>query len=196
MSLHPDTLERLGALRSNMPRRAALATAAGVAGAAMIPATAEAHGPKRRPFGGPYYVLAEAPYGPHLMTFHDDGTMTSTNPTNVQDGPSASVKVTDSLGMGLWRWDDRYHVLITMVQENANQPARTRSVRLHVSARVKVDREGNFAGPAIAELLAMVDDSAIVEAVVEHPRSYLQGRKLVERFDKLDREDRRYLWAG
>ncbi len=188
------TTETLDRLKGNMPRRAALATAAGVAGGVMIPAVAEANGPKRRPFGGAYYVLAEAPYGPHLMTFHDDGTMTSTNPSNVQDGPTAGVKVTDSLGMGTWRWiGHRHHVLITMVQENALQPARARGPRLHVSARVEVDREGNFAGPAIAELLLMVEDSATMAEVLEANRSHLQGRKLEERFTRLSSADRRYL---
>lgn len=44
-----------------------------------------------------------APYAPHLFTFHADGTMTTTNPTNVQeraDRPHGGTN--DSLGMGLW----------------------------------------------------------------------------------------------
>jgi hypothetical protein len=187
-----DTMEKL----SNMPRRAVLAAGAAVAGGGLAlvgPQEAVEASERRRPFGGAYYVLADAPYGPHLMTFNADGTMTSTNPTNVQDGPAASVKVTDSVGMGSWRYDGREHVLITMVQENANQPARDRSLRLHVSARVKISRDGDFEGPAIAELLAMDGDSKRTDSVVEANRSYLQGSKLRERFAHLAPADRKYL---
>ncbi len=44
-----------------------------------------------------------APYEPHLFTFHTDGTMSTTNPTNVQESASAPRGGTnDSVGMGAW----------------------------------------------------------------------------------------------
>jgi len=186
-------------------RRRAL-VAAGLGGAVALAApvsAAEAAGPawdrkhKIRAFGGVYYVQAQAPYVPHLMTFHDDGTMTSTNPTNVQDGPNAGVKVTDSLGMGTWRWmrlQDGWRVLITMVQENALQPARARGPRLHVTALVDVLAQGDeFDGPAVAELLEMQEQGPRVVSVIEAPHSHLTGWRLQERVDQLSRDDRRYL---
>jgi len=187
-------------------RRAALgALGGGAVALATMPKPAMAAKPerRRRPFGGAYYVYAEAPYVPHLMTFNADGTMTSTNPHMVQaqvdvgagDGKPYVVGTTDSLGMGMWRWDDDRHVLITMVQENAAQPSRTRAPRLHVTARVRVGEGGSFAGPAIAELLDMDGDGARVLGVVEAVRSHLMGWRLAERVSQLSRDDRKYLYG-
>src|ERR1044072_174544 len=53
---------------------------------------------------GVWEVDADAPYRPHLFTFHEDGTMTTTNPTNVQENPASPHGGTnDSLGMGAWK---------------------------------------------------------------------------------------------
>src|SRR6185369_17614378 len=53
---------------------------------------------------GVWEVTAVAPYAPHLFTFHSDGTMTSTNPANVQENPAKPHGGTnDSLGMGEWK---------------------------------------------------------------------------------------------
>src|SRR5437773_1333668 len=53
---------------------------------------------------GVWEVDAAAPYRPHLFTFHEDGTMTTTNPTNVQEDAGALHNGTnDSLGMGVWK---------------------------------------------------------------------------------------------
>lgn len=192
-----------------MPRRPVLAAGGAVVagGLAALGAGERVEAsPKVRRFGGAYYVQAEAPYVPHLMTFHDDGTMLSTNPTNVQSVVALETDAgsilgaqllgtTDSVGMGTWRWDDRNHVLITMVQENANQPERTRGARLHVSARVRVYPGGDeFDGPAIAELLVMQEQGPRVVKVEGAVRSHLTGWRLPERFDQLSREDRRWLW--
>src|SRR5689334_7130200 len=53
---------------------------------------------------GVWEVDAAAPYRPHLFTFNSDGTMLSTNPTNVQENPASPHGGTnDSVGMGVWK---------------------------------------------------------------------------------------------
>lgn len=135
---------------------------------------------RAHPIVGAWYVDAVAPYRPHLFTFIEtnpgEGLVFSTNPTNVQDGPNASIAVTDSVGMGHWR-AERGKVVGTMWQENALQPARTRGPRLavtfvvEVQARVYGSRE--FSGPGVAELIDPVDGQ-----VIEKPDTYLNGRRL------------------
>jgi len=104
---------------------------------------------------GAWEVDADAPYRPHLFTFHADGTMTSTNPTNVQENVSRPHGGTnDSLGMGVWKvvqdGSDRY-VVGTFEELNAfadnHQPTDT----LSVSFRVELTNNGDgFDGPASA----------------------------------------------
>jgi hypothetical protein len=132
------------------------------------------------PIVGAWYVDAVAPYRPHLVTFVETepgrGVLIFSNPTNVQDGPNASIKVTDSTGHGHWRVA-RGLVVGTMWQENALQPARTRGPRLavtfklNVQARVYGSRE--FSGPGIAELLDL--DGELIEPAQP---TYLTGRRL------------------
>lgn len=104
---------------------------------------------------GVWEVDAVAPYRPHLFTFHADGTMTTTNPTNVQENPSAPHGGTnDSLGMGVWRVEkkgnDRY-VVGTFEQLNAFADNHQPTDKLSVSFKVKLTNGGNgFDGPASA----------------------------------------------
>jgi hypothetical protein len=54
-----------------------------------------------------------APYRDHLVTFHDDGTLDITNPTNVQqEAPGYGAGTTDSKGSGQWRWDAKRHAVV------------------------------------------------------------------------------------
>jgi hypothetical protein len=54
-----------------------------------------------------------APYRDHLVTFHRDGTLDITNPTNVQqEAPGYGAGTTDSKGSGQWRWDAKRHAVV------------------------------------------------------------------------------------
>lgn len=96
-----------------------------------------------------------APYEPHLFTFHVDGTMSTTNPTNVQEDPSAPHGGTnDSVGMGKWKFmkqNGQRFIVGTFEQLNAFADDHTPTDKLLVSFKIKVDGD-TFAGPAIAEL--------------------------------------------
>lgn len=63
-----------------------------------------------------------APYSPHLMQFHREGTVLMTNPTNVQERNGQGT--TDSVGMGAWA-ARQGQARFTVVQRNATQPADT-----------------------------------------------------------------------
>ena len=69
----------------------------------MIPAAAE-------PIVGSWSLdVNGAPYGPHLIQFHADGTLTISNPTDVQSkaGKDGSPGTWDSPGYGAWQpWHD------------------------------------------------------------------------------------------
>lgn len=104
---------------------------------------------------GVWEVDAAAPYRPHLFSFHADGTMTSTNPTNVQENalqPHGGTN--DSLGMGVWKevdhGQDRY-IVGTFEELNAFADNHQPTDKLSVSFKVKVGGDGNsFDGPASA----------------------------------------------
>ncbi len=105
---------------------------------------------------GVWEVDAAAPYRPHLFSFHADGTMTSTNPTNVQENVAQPHGGTnDSLGMGVWevkkQGNDRF-IVGTFEELNAfadnHQPTDT----LSVSFKVKLGDSNQFDGPALAKL--------------------------------------------
>jgi hypothetical protein len=104
---------------------------------------------------GVWEVDAAAPYRPHLFSFHADGTMTTTNPTNVQENPAAPHGGTnDSLGMGVWKvqkhGNDRF-VVGTFEQLNAFVDNRQPTDKLSVSFKVKLSSNGqHFDGPASA----------------------------------------------
>jgi hypothetical protein len=87
---------------------------------------------------GAWEVDAEgAPYRPHLFVFHDDGTMLTTNPTNVQENPSAPHGGTnDSVGMGVW--------------EVLNEGGQKYVVGTFEQLNAFADDGDDFAGPAFA----------------------------------------------
>lgn len=105
---------------------------------------------------GAWFVDAVgAPYVPHLFTFNSDGTMLTTNPTNVQENPAQPHGGSnDSVGMGTWKVESsngQKYVVGTFKQLNANagdhQPADTLSVTF------KLTMNGDqFDGPAQAKL--------------------------------------------
>ncbi len=104
---------------------------------------------------GVWEVDADAPYRPHMFTFHADGTMTTTNPTNVQENalqPHGGTN--DSLGMGVWKavdhGQDRY-IVGTFEQLNAFADNHQPTDKLSVSFKVRVSGDSNsFDGPASA----------------------------------------------
>lgn len=106
---------------------------------------------------GVWEVDAAAPYRPHLFTFHQDGTMTTTNPTNVQENPAQPHGGTnDSLGMGVWEIikdrNGRY-VVGTFEQLNAFADNHKPTDKLSVSFKVKLSNNGSgFDGPATAKV--------------------------------------------
>jgi len=106
---------------------------------------------------GVWEVDAAAPYRPHLFSFHADGTMTSTNPTNVQENPAAAHGGTnDSLGMGVWKvqkqGNNRF-VVGTFEELNAFADNHQPTDKLAVSFKVKLTGNGDkFDGPATAKV--------------------------------------------
>ena len=104
---------------------------------------------------GVWVVDADAPYRPHQFTFHADGTMTTTNPTNVQENVGQPHGGTnDSLGMGVWKvvkdGNDRY-VVGTFEQLNAYADNHQPTDKLSVSFKVELTNAGDgFDGPASA----------------------------------------------
>jgi hypothetical protein len=103
---------------------------------------------------GAWEVDAEgAPYRPHLFVFHEDGTMLTTNPTNVQEDPTAPHGGTnDSVGMGVWRVENeggQKYVVGTFEQLNAFADDHTPADKLSVTFKLSVDGD-EFSGPAFA----------------------------------------------
>lgn len=97
-----------------------------------------------------------APYAPHLFTFNEDGTMLTTNPTNVQEDPAAPHGGTnDSVGMGAWKFkkvhghDSVY--IGTFYQLNANADDHTPTDSLEVTFKIKVTGD-TFDGVALARV--------------------------------------------
>jgi len=106
---------------------------------------------------GAWEVDAAAPYRPHLFTFHADGTMTSTNPTNVQESPDRPHGGTnDSLGMGSWRLEkqgEARYVVGTFWELNALADSHQPTDTLKVSFKVQLTNDGaGFDGPAVVHI--------------------------------------------
>jgi hypothetical protein len=106
---------------------------------------------------GAWEVDADAPYRPHLFTFHSDGTMSSTNPTNVQESLTALGGGTnDSVGMGAWKvtTEGNDHFVVGTFEElNAVATTHLPTDTLSVSFKVKLSADGKtFDGPASAKL--------------------------------------------
>lgn len=110
---------------------------------------------------GVWEVDAAAPYRPHLFTFHQDGTMTTTNPTNVQESASQPHGGTnDSLGMGVWKLvkeQDQSYIEGTFEQLNAFADNHQPTDKLSVSFKIHLTNSDNgFDGPASARVGADV----------------------------------------
>ena len=104
---------------------------------------------------GVWEVTAVAPYAPHLFTFHDDGTMSSTNPTNVQEGTAKPHGGTnDSVGMGEWKEIQKgknKYIVGTFEELNALADTHQPTDKLSVSFKVQLTNHGDgFDGPASA----------------------------------------------
>src|SRR5258706_13835984 len=117
--------------------------------------TSAVGGQEEKDIVGVWEVDADAPYRPHLFTFHEDGTMTTTNPTNVQENAAAPHGGTnDSLGMGVWKvtkQDSQTFVVGTFEQLNACADNHQPTDKLSVSFKVQVTDNGDgFDGPASA----------------------------------------------
>jgi len=112
---------------------------------------------------GAWEVTADAPYPPHLFMFNSDGTMLSTNPTNVQEKATAfHGGVNDSVGMGRWKVvednGDKYvegtfEELNAFVDNHAPGPLLTVSFKIHVA-----DDGKSFDGPAVATVVGVETD--------------------------------------
>jgi len=115
---------------------------------------------------GVWEVDADAPFRSHLFTFHEDGTMTTTNPTNVQEDASDPHGGTnDSLGMGAWKVEVsngvRY-VVGTFWQLNAFADTHEQTDTLKVTFKVQLtDGGAKFDGPAVVHLGSLTVSSHI-----------------------------------
>lgn len=101
-----------------------------------------------------------APYRDHLVTFHSDGTLDITNPTNVQqEAPGYGPGTTDSKGSGQWRWDAKRHAVVWwFIELNSDaithQPAE--STKIVFITRFEGGRLlGNWAGGGRTGTIAM-----------------------------------------
>lgn len=113
---------------------------------------------------GVWEVTAVAPYAPHLFTFHSDGTMTSTNPTNVQENSAKPHGGTnDSLGMGEWQQVQKgknTYIVGTFEELNALADNHQPTDKLSVSFKVQLTNHGDgFDGPASATVGSETDPS-------------------------------------
>jgi len=108
---------------------------------------------------GAWEVDADAPYRPHLFTFSADGNMFTTNPTNVQENPTANHGGTnDSVGMGQWKVvseNGTKYVVGTFEQLNAFADNHQPTDKLSVSFKVTVDGD-SFDGPGVVHLGSFV----------------------------------------
>lgn len=126
-------------------------------GWALTGSRATADNSEQKSIEGVWLVDADAPFRPHLFTFHSDGTMTSTNPTNVQENPAAPHGGTnDSLGMGSWKLqkvNDTDYFVGTFWELNAFADNHQSTDTLKVSFKVQLTNNGQgFAGPAVVHL--------------------------------------------
>lgn len=91
-----------------------------------------------------------AKYADHLFEFNSDGTMLSTNPTDVQLDPTAANGGTnDSVGMGAWRDIGYNQFSYRFIERNANAADHTPAGDLVVTGVITV-RGNSFRGTAAA----------------------------------------------
>lgn len=115
---------------------AAVALTAPITALQMLPAGADSSSTHRTsPVVGTWLGdVHGAQYEPHLLQFHADGTMISSNPSNVQERADGTG-VNDSTGQGVWHME-RGRVVGTFVELNASQathqPVDTLTVRFTI----------------------------------------------------------------
>jgi hypothetical protein len=104
---------------------------------------------------GAWEVQAQgAPYEPHLFIFHADGTMLTTNPTNVQENSAkAHGGTNDSVGMGAWTCSqgDTPEIVGTFYQLNANADDHSPTDNLSVTFRITASKD-SFTGKAAVKV--------------------------------------------
>ncbi|CAM5461116.1 hypothetical protein MAUB1S_07761 [Mycolicibacterium aubagnense] len=114
---------------------------------------------------GAWEVQAQgAPYEPHLFIFHADGTMITTNPTNVQENPARPHGGTnDSLGMGTWTCTTGKmpEIIGTFYQLNANADDHKPTDKLSVTFKIKATQDA-FTGVAAVR----VGETAVPDATL------------------------------
>lgn len=144
---------------------AALVLAAGAA------QNATAAGCEQKQLVGAWQVTADgAPYQPHLFIFHADGTMLTTNPTNVQESATkAHGGTNDSVGMGAWKCirGKTPSIVGTFMQLNANADDHTPTESLSVTFRITTSKDG-FSGKA-----------AVKVGDIQVPGATLTGKRIV-----------------
>lgn len=92
---------------------------------------------------GAWYVDAVgAPFAPHAMLFHDDGTVEITNPD--------AAEATNSSSDGMGAWIERHHQIVGQFLEvNADKATNKFTTNLIVTFTLTVDGD-SFSGPANA----------------------------------------------
>lgn len=168
LDLRPDT-RTIRALKQGESMKKTMITALAAAtivtagfGVTALRGTASADYPSD--IVGTWEVTAVAPYAPHLFTFNRDGTMLSTNPTNVQESATKPDGGTnDSVGMGEWRvvtlQSGRY-IEGTFEELNALADTHQPTDKLSVSFKVALsDNDMTFDGPASATVGSETDPS-------------------------------------
>jgi hypothetical protein len=104
---------------------------------------------------GAWEVSADgAPYQPHLFIFHADGTMITTNPTNVQeDAAKPHGGTNDSLGMGIWECVEGKtpSIVGTFMQLNANAGDHKPTDSLSVTFKITASKDA-FNGKAAVKV--------------------------------------------
>lgn len=109
-----------------------------------------------------------APFEPHLFIFHSDGTMNTTNPTNVQeDAAKPHGGTNDSLGMGVWTCgkNGTSEIVGTFSQLNANADDHKPTDSLFVTFKIEVSKD-TFVGKAAVK----VGDTPVPGATFEGKR--------------------------
>jgi hypothetical protein len=129
------------------------------------PATAD-HGASS--LVGSWFVTAQgAQYEPHLFQFSSDRTMLTTNPTNVQERPTAPHGGTnDSVGMGVWKAVGNGYFVGRFVQLNAFADNHLAAGTLTVTFKIKV-RGDHFEGPALATVDGETHEAKLIGDRIE-----------------------------
>lgn len=124
--------------------RATLATAAAAGAGLAAPHAANAADTNPHAIVGVWFVDAvDAPFEPHLFTFHSDQTMLSSNPD------AGDPQTSDSDGMGPWAAHGDAHIVGAFEEINADRDTHQFVSRLRVEYSVSI-RGDTFTGPATA----------------------------------------------